>query len=1206
MKHQLISCLASAALAVGTASAAAPQAEYLDRGVVAVGTTEGVFVSWRSLVTDAADTSFDIYRNGTKINDQPISTKTNYLDAAGQAGATYEVRATNTTVAATGQAQAWAEPYMKVHLDRPEGGKVDGHSYTFSPDDISVGDVDGDGVYELFVKWVPSDAKDSASGGFTGPTIIDCYKLDGTRLWRVDLGHNIRSGNHYTQFMVYDFDGDGSAEMICKTAPGTKDGKGNWVLMEGDKETDDYRLYDVGDRKAAARGHVFGGAEYLTCFSGKTGEALSTIAYKPGYDYVSESTWGDNYANRSDRYLAGVAYLDGLHPSAIMCRGYYRCAFVWAVDFKDGKLQEVWFHESKEKNKGLWGEGAHSLTIGDVDFDGKDEIVYGAASLDHDGTLLYRTNKFNVGEGHGDALHLARMIPDREGYQVFMPHESKDAGYAFDTEMRDARTGEIIFMKPQSGKDIGRGLAANVSPDYPGYEYWAASDANVYSQGQAISTNRPSINFRIYWDGDLLDECLDGTSITKPTPDFSKINELAQFSVYSNAAACNGTKNTPNLQADLFGDWREEVILHDGATQSDLLIFTTTIPTVYKIPTLMQDHHYRMAIAWQNTAYNQPPHPSFCPEDVYDTRAAILLSSGSASQMVALGESIEDVTVKARNAAGLAVGELPEGLVWNYDEAAKAGTLSGKPAAEGDYTVTVTTTGAANGEEAKMQIKIKVNHVVVLKPLAYYSFDNPGATVANHVYGQATATGDAPEAVQGKKGNAALFNGSNHYTQEAYGDIQLGSRDFTVEMWMKSADDAAYVFHKGSHAANAETGATGHWIGLELKNAVLYFAIDDNVTKSQAYMKEADKVFDNEWHHVVLVRDTYKKQLYMYIDGELKATGADNTGAISDNNELFVMGNVGVNYDNAFAGALDEFTIFEGAMSAEKVAERYATTGKELAYFPFDEVGETTPNLVFGSAAAAGGTPSSAAGLKAGAASFADGSHFRQDAYDAIQMGENDFTVECWINSTDTDGYLFFKGSHSANSAAGTTGHWIGIERHSNGALNFSIDDNVTKTETKLADANYVFDGKWHHIACVRDFANKTDYLYVDGVEKAKTTAVKTGAINDNNEPMLIGISDETARPYDGLMDELVIHPRALSADEVLASYTSLAQSNIQEVIATSENAVYTVVDAFSGITVRRAKGADASSITNGLAHGVYVLVIETPGAEMETYKFVK
>ncbi|MCH5325641.1 MAG: Por secretion system protein, partial [Duncaniella sp.] len=889
IKKSLLTCLAATAL---TAAAATPQAEYLDRGVVAVNSDAGVFISWRALVTDAPETTFDIYRDGTKINSEPISRKTNFTDAAGTAGATYEVRAiANGTTFDTGSCAAWAQPYMKVHLDRPAGGQVGPdngakHSYTYTPDDLSVGDVDGDGVYELFVKWMPSDAKDSASSGFTGPTIIDCYKLDGTKLWRIDLGHNIRSGNHYTQFMVYDFDGDGSAELICKTAPGTKDGKGNWVLMPGDSETEDYRMHV--DNPSKILGHVRGGKEYLTCFSGKTGEALSTIAYKPAYDYVSTSIWGDEYCNRADRYLAGVAYLDGLHPSVIMARGYYRCAFVWAVDFKNNQLQEVWFHESKTKGKDLWGEGAHALSVGDVDGDGKDEIVYGAACLDHDGKLLYRTNpnSDNI-EGHGDALHLAKMIPDREGLQVFMPHESKEAKYPYDTEMRDARTGTIIFSKPQSGNDIGRGIAANVSPNYPGYEYWAASDASVYSQGVAIANNRPSINFRIYWDGDLLDECLDGTIIQKPEPDFSKIHTIADFSQYSNAAACNGTKNTPNLQADLFGDWREEVILHDGTTQSDLLIFTTTIPTNYKINTLMQDHQYRMAIAWQNTAYNQPPHPSFSPEDEFDTQAAILLSKGPSSQMVTLGDAIEPVSLKARNATGLVAGELPEGLTWAYDAATLTGTLSGTPTAEGDYIVTVSTTGAVEGDEAQYQIKLKVNRVIVLKPLAYYSFDNVGATIINHVEGEAVSAGTTPAtAVEGKKGGAAYFDGTAYYTQTAYPDIQLGARDFSIEMWMKSNDTAAYIFHKGSHSANAETGATGHWIGLELKDGVLYFAIDDDKEKSQAYVKDAGKWFDNEWHHVVMVRDTYNKTLYLYVDGVEVASAADNTGAIEDNNEL--------------------------------------------------------------------------------------------------------------------------------------------------------------------------------------------------------------------------------------------------------------------------------------------------------------------------------
>ncbi len=1203
-------CLLSAALvsAMGLSAFGAPQAEYLNRGVVALKSGDGVFVSWRSLVTDDASTTFDIYRDGVKINDAPVSRVTNFTDAAGTAGATYEVRAVaGGKVFDSGTCAAWETPYFKVHLDRPRGGTVgpvgNGSSYEYPPDDVSVGDVDGDGVYELFVKWMPTDAKDSASKGFTGPTIIDCYKLDGTRLWRVNLGHNIRSGNHYTQFMVYDFDGDGSAEMMCKTAPGTKDGKGNWVLLGDDKETDDYRRYE--DNPSKIFGHVRGGSEYLTVFSGKTGEALSTIPYKPAYDYVDTGTWGDNYCNRSDRYLAGVAYLDGERPSAIFARGYYRCAFVWAVNYRDGELKEVWFHESKVKDKGLWGEGAHALTVGDVDFDGKDEIIYGAGALDDDGKLLYRTNP-GGNDGHGDALHLAKMLPDREGLQVFMPHESKAASYPFDTEMRDARTGEIIFMKPQSGKDIGRGIAANVSPNFPGYEYWAASDASVYSYGKAIANNRPAINFRVYWDGDLLDELLDGTWVTKPEPDFSKINTLMDFSKWSNAASCNGTKATPNLSADLFGDWREEVILHDGSTNSDLLIFTTAIPTDYKLDCLMQDHQYRMAIAWQNTAYNQPPHLSYSPEDRFETRAALMLSEGASAQLVDFGAAIEPVVVKALRATGITATGVPEGLSWTFDEATLTGTLSGTPAEAGDYEITLATTGAVEDKNASMVIKVKVARSVKLTPLAYYSCDEVGAELKNHVSGAATlAAGSVPAAFEGKKGGALNLDGTAYYVQQSYPAIQLGDRDFTLEFWMKSADDAAYILHKGSHTRNADTGASGHWMGIELKNAVLYFAIDDDVTKSQAYVKEADKWMDNEWHHMVMVRDHFNGQLYIYVDGERVATGADNTGAIADNDEAFVIGNVNVNFDNTFNGALDEITLYEGAMPAEKVAERFATTGKDLAYFPLDEVGATTPNLVFGNAVAGESTPGAVAGVKGGAASFGQGSCYTQEAYDAIQLGEQSFTAHMWINSTDDDAYIFFKGSHSANTGTGTTGHWIGLERR-NGYLCFSIDDNVTKTDCKLANANSAFDGKWHHVACVRDAGQKMTLLYIDGAEVARTANVATGAIADNNEPLRLGISDETSRPYEGLLDEFVITPRAMSAEDVLAAYKTLADSGLDRPAADGREILgCMIVDAHTGVVLAQGSGDCLADLTGRLAPGVYLVALTTPSGT-EVYKYLK
>ncbi|MDE6205995.1 MAG: hypothetical protein K2F66_07750, partial [Duncaniella sp.] len=329
---------------------------------------------------------------------------------------------------------------------------------------------------------------------------------------------------------------------------------------------------------------------------------------------------------------------------------------------------------------------------------------------DHDGKLLYRTNpNTDKSEGHGDALHLAKMLPEREGLQVFMTHEDTKPHYPFDTEMRDARTGEIIYSKPQSGRDIGRGLAANVLAAYPGYEYWSAGDSYIYNHGKPVAINHPSINFRIYWDGDLLDELLDGTQVTKPDDTFSHIRTLVDFRQWSNAASCNWTKKTPNLQADIMGDWREEVILHDHSTQSDLLIFTTTIPTGYKLSCLMEDHQYRMAIAWQNTAYNQPPHLSYSPEDSYETRPVIVVRSGSLSQPVKSGKAIDPITVTVLRATGITATELPEGFSWNYDATANQGTLTGTPVKDGLHKIVLTTTGAADGDNTTLTIPLSTN-----------------------------------------------------------------------------------------------------------------------------------------------------------------------------------------------------------------------------------------------------------------------------------------------------------------------------------------------------------------------------------------------------------------------------------------------------------------------------------------------------------------
>ncbi|MEK4433553.1 MULTISPECIES: rhamnogalacturonan lyase [Paenibacillus] len=570
-----------------TEAAGTRQMEFLDRGVVAVKTGTGVFVSWRLLGTEGSNVSFNVYRDGTKVNASPITNSTNLQDASGTSSSKYTVRAVvgGTEQSASAAASVWGNNYLSVPLSIPAGGTTpDGVAYTYSANDASAGDLDGDGEYELIVKWDPSNSKDNSQSGYTGEVFIDAYKLNGTRLWRISLGKNIRAGAHYTQFMVYDLDGDGKAEVAMKTADGSKDGTGT-VIGDASK---DYRN---------SSGYVLSGPEFLTIFNGQTGKALSTVNYEPARGNVSD--WGDNYGNRVDRFLAAIAYLDGERPSLVMARGYYTRTVLVAYNWRNGQLTKQWtFDSNTSGNSGYAGQGNHNLSVADVDGDGKDEIIYGAMAVDDNGKGLYTT-----GLHHGDAMHLSDLDPDRAGLEVFQVHETpSNAG----VEFRDARTGQLIWGIPTT-KDIGRGMAADIDPRYKGAEVWA--DGGLYTaKGQKIGTTLPSsTNFGIWWDGDLLRELLDSNRIDKWDYANSKtVNLLTASGVSSN----NGTKSTPNLQADLFGDWREEVVWRTSDS-SALRIYTTTAVTDKRIYTLMHDPVYRLGIAWQNVAYNQPPHTGF-------------------------------------------------------------------------------------------------------------------------------------------------------------------------------------------------------------------------------------------------------------------------------------------------------------------------------------------------------------------------------------------------------------------------------------------------------------------------------------------------------------------------------------------------------------------------------------------------------------------
>jgi autotransporter-associated beta strand protein len=598
--------------------------ENLGRGVVALRTSATqVLVSWRVLGTDPTDIAFNLYRstNGgppVALNGAPITGATQFIDATADLtqSNSYFVRpiifgveqppSTGFTVPANSTANA--QPFLRVPLQIPAGGTTpDGVSYTYSANDSSVGDLDGDGEYEIIVKWDPSNSQDNSFDGYTGNVYVDAYKLDGTRLWRIDLGRNIRAGAHYTQFIVYDLDGDGKAEIAMKTADATVDGLG---VVIGDPNAD-FRH---------ATGRVLDGPEFLTIFSGETGAALVTTNYIPPRGDLPP--WGDPgppFGNRVDRFLGTVAYLDGQRPSLIMARGYYTRTVLAAWDWRNGTLTSRWVfdtgHTGTPNPWALWrGQGNHNLSVGDVDGDGKDEIMYGAAAVDDDGSGL-----FSTGLGHGDALHMSDMDPDRPGLEVFQPHESPVAYGPNGLEFRDARTGALIFGV-QGGTDIGRGIAVDVDPRFRGYEMWGSGPTGgMYTaqqsvpnpvlgpRGVQISASKPSINHAVWWDGDLLRELLDGTTISK-----WNWNTGTAPSILSPAgiASNNGSKANPSLTADILGDWREEVIWRES-NSSALRIYTTVNPTTHRFYTLMHDRQYRQAIAWQNVGYNQPPHPSF-------------------------------------------------------------------------------------------------------------------------------------------------------------------------------------------------------------------------------------------------------------------------------------------------------------------------------------------------------------------------------------------------------------------------------------------------------------------------------------------------------------------------------------------------------------------------------------------------------------------
>ena len=608
--------------------------EQLNRGVVAVREGGKVIVSWRTLGTDKTAEPFYLYRNGEKLNSAPLTKGgTFYIDEQPlSTDATYEVRGGGKNGSFTLKADA-PEGYLPVKLQKPADGTTpDGKTFSYSANDASVADVDGDGQYEIILLWTPSNAHDNAHDGYTGPTLFDCYRLDGTRLWRIDMGINIRSGAHYVPFIAYDLDGDGKAELIVKTSDGTRDGLGHII---GDSLADyrhrapenaqnptperEWAKYNKQGRPKTGR--ILTGAEYITVFNGLTGAAMDTKPYIPERGELKD--WGDDYANRSDRMLAAVGYLDGQHASAIFCRGYYTRTVIAAWDWDGKELKQHWVFDTNDSGIGkdgkphstYAGQGNHNLRVADVDGDGCDEITYGSMAVDNDGLGLY-----NTGMGHGDAIHLMAFDPSSRELQVWDCHENRRDG----SDFRNARTGEIIFQIP-SKSDVGRAMAADIDPTNPGVEMWSTDSHGIrnikgevlfsaqdpddpqHQQHLKLGDRYLSVNFGIWWDGDLLRELLDHETVSKYDWTNKTITEVKKF---EGIVFNNGTKSNPCLSADILGDWREEVMVRTPDSQ-ELRIFVSPIPTDYRINCLMEDIPYRLSTAAQNVGYNQPSEPGF-------------------------------------------------------------------------------------------------------------------------------------------------------------------------------------------------------------------------------------------------------------------------------------------------------------------------------------------------------------------------------------------------------------------------------------------------------------------------------------------------------------------------------------------------------------------------------------------------------------------
>ena len=564
----------------------------LDRGLVAVKTGSGIFCSWRIMGEEYYDVTYNIYRDGTKLNATPLNTS-NYTDASGSTSSKYTVSA---VVRGKEQAQCkavtpWAQSYLEIVPDHSS------LTSTFEPNDACMADVDGDGELELIIKmWNRTDANAGyPRGGANGEyNVIEVYKLNGKKLWWIDCGPNLGDFQfNETNIVAYDWDQDGKAEALMRAADGTTIHMADGTTQVIGDKSKNYRA-----SSSSGQWFIHDGAEYLVYMNGETGKPYQVMDYPLTRE--SASAWGDDYGHRSSKYFFGAPYLDGRKPSIFLGRGIYtRHKFIaMDVDPNTHQLSVRWRWNCSDSTSPWYGNGYHNFGVADVDWDGRDEIVWGSMVIDDNGRGLSTT-----GYGHGDSQHCGDFDPYTHGQEIFACLEDAPT---WGNNFRDATTSKVYY-KHTGNRDDGRALMANVTNDFPGALGISSTDDNAissvtYGGVRAKEGIVMTQNFRIYWDGDLLEETQDyaGSKDTEV-----RIYKYGQgiIETLTGSMTNNDTKGTPCYQGDILGDWREEVITR--TSNNRIRIYTTTIPTEWRNYTLWHDTQYRNAMVWQMCGYNQ-------------------------------------------------------------------------------------------------------------------------------------------------------------------------------------------------------------------------------------------------------------------------------------------------------------------------------------------------------------------------------------------------------------------------------------------------------------------------------------------------------------------------------------------------------------------------------------------------------------------------